>query len=149
MNYYWILVRINVLTTPPKKIKNEKGWCGHPVCRKRYHLIIRAANGSGSLDDGYQDHNKSCSSCGAQLHLSESRYLPLLFQNIVQSHSGRRIKCLPEDRGRHAREQSGHAFLLDNTHADGDRTHLRRHGGERRRRHVDGSRSRKRRRVES
>ncbi|XP_023904626.2 PHD finger protein At1g33420 [Quercus suber] len=49
------------------------GWSGHPVCRKRYHLIIRAESGSGSLDDGCQDHNKSCSSCGAQLHLSESR----------------------------------------------------------------------------
>ena len=54
------------------------------MCRKRYHLIIRAASGSGSLDDGYQDHNKSCSSCGAQLHLSESRYLPVL---LSLSHS--------------------------------------------------------------
>lgn len=53
------------------------------MCRKRYHLIIRAA--SGSLDDGCQHHNKSCSSCGAQLHLSESRYLPTYLQSLSLS----------------------------------------------------------------
>ena len=96
MNYYWIVVRINVLTPPKKKIKkkNEKGWSGHPVCRKRYHLIIRAASGSGSLDDGYQDHNKSCSSCGAQLHLSESRYLPVLL-SLSQSQYSNSALTLP------------------------------------------------------
>ena len=101
MNYYWILVRINVLTPPKKnKNKNEKGLSGHPVCRKRYHLIVRAASGSGSLDDGYQDHNKSCSSCGAQLHLSESRYLPVLSLflflrvSVVTQHSHSLTVCL-------------------------------------------------------
>ncbi|KAJ6379646.1 hypothetical protein OIU76_016318 [Salix suchowensis] len=46
------------------------GWSGHPVCKKRYHFIIRAS--SSSPADGYQ---RSCSRCGNWwLHVSsESR----------------------------------------------------------------------------
>ncbi|KAJ7949628.1 PHD finger protein [Quillaja saponaria] len=43
------------------------GWSGHPVCRKRYHFIIRA---SSNNIDGY---HKPCSRCGNQLQLSDSR----------------------------------------------------------------------------
>ncbi|CAI0555967.1 unnamed protein product [Linum tenue] len=43
------------------------GWSNHPVCRKRYHFIIRA---NGSPSDGFQ---KLCSRCGNSLQLSESR----------------------------------------------------------------------------
>ncbi|GLT74641.1 hypothetical protein SLA2020_464280 [Shorea laevis] len=44
------------------------GWSGHPVCRKRYHFMIRSENGGGM--DGYY---KSCSSCGNPLQFSDSR----------------------------------------------------------------------------
>ncbi|KAL4560967.1 hypothetical protein LXL04_033125 [Taraxacum kok-saghyz] len=43
------------------------GWSGNPVCGKRYHFIIK---GDGASIGGY---NKSCPSCGASLHLSDSR----------------------------------------------------------------------------
>uniref|UniRef100_A0A2P2K1H9 PHD finger family protein n=3 Tax=Rhizophora mucronata TaxID=61149 RepID=A0A2P2K1H9_RHIMU len=43
------------------------GWSGHPVCRKRYHFIIRA---DGCSVSGYQ---KACTRCGNLLYLSESR----------------------------------------------------------------------------
>lgn len=46
------------------------GWGGHPVCKKRYHFIIRANNSSPA--DGYQ---RSCNRCGNRWsHISsESR----------------------------------------------------------------------------
>ncbi|RDX67891.1 PHD finger protein, partial [Mucuna pruriens] len=43
------------------------GWSGHPVCRKRYHFIIRAAS---SAIEAYQ---RPCSRCGNHLQLSETR----------------------------------------------------------------------------
>ncbi|KAI3435433.1 PHD domain-containing protein [Psidium guajava] len=43
------------------------GWSGHPVCRKRYHFIIKA---DGSSIGG---HHKPCICCGDLLHFSESR----------------------------------------------------------------------------
>ncbi|KAF8412025.1 hypothetical protein HHK36_004585 [Tetracentron sinense] len=43
------------------------GWSGHPVCRKRYHFIIRADSRS------IQGYQKSCTNCGEVLHLSDSR----------------------------------------------------------------------------
>ncbi|GAV72006.1 PHD domain-containing protein [Cephalotus follicularis] len=50
------------------------GWSGNPVCRKRYHFIIRADNNSGgaaaTAADGY---HKTCPRCQNLLHLSESR----------------------------------------------------------------------------
>ncbi|KAI4324030.1 hypothetical protein L6164_023598 [Bauhinia variegata] len=44
------------------------GWSGHPVCRKRYHFIIRAA--ASNPIDSYQ---RPCSRCGNVLQLSEQR----------------------------------------------------------------------------
>ncbi|KAF5457037.1 hypothetical protein F2P56_021175 [Juglans regia] len=44
------------------------GWSGHPVCRKRYHFIVRSEE-SGLAMDGYQ---RSCSRCGNQLSESKS-----------------------------------------------------------------------------
>ncbi|KAF2308777.1 hypothetical protein GH714_017728 [Hevea brasiliensis] len=43
------------------------GWSGHPVCRKRYHFIIRATK--GSIDE----HQHLCSKCSNSMHVSESR----------------------------------------------------------------------------
>ncbi|KAI6689690.1 hypothetical protein NL676_026518 [Syzygium grande] len=46
------------------------GWSGHPVCRKRYHFIIRRSNET-SLSQG--KCRKSCSRCGNTYLLSDSR----------------------------------------------------------------------------
>ncbi|CAL5212062.1 unnamed protein product [Lathyrus oleraceus] len=43
------------------------GWSGHPVCRKRFHFIIR----SGS--DAVEAYQRPCSKCGDLLQLSEAR----------------------------------------------------------------------------
>ncbi|KAG4966697.1 hypothetical protein GLYMA_12G003300v4 [Glycine max] len=43
------------------------GWSGHPVCRKRYHFIIRAAS------DAVEAYQRPCSRCGNLLQLSETR----------------------------------------------------------------------------
>lgn len=43
------------------------GWSGHPVCRKRYHFIIRA---SSNRMDAYE---RPCSLCGKSTQLSEPR----------------------------------------------------------------------------
>ncbi|KAK1418859.1 hypothetical protein QVD17_28007 [Tagetes erecta] len=43
------------------------GWSGNPVCRKRYHFIIKS---DGASIGGY---NKPCAGCGAFIHLSDSR----------------------------------------------------------------------------
>ncbi|KAL2982732.1 hypothetical protein AAZX31_12G003300 [Glycine max] len=47
----------------------NKGWSGHPVCRKRYHFIIRAAS---DAVEAYQ-RPRPCSRCGNLLQLSETR----------------------------------------------------------------------------
>ncbi|CAN8314121.1 unnamed protein product [Cochlearia groenlandica] len=45
------------------------GWSSHPVCRKRYHFIIRSRGGdSKSINIGMQ---KSCSKCGNAQSFSE------------------------------------------------------------------------------
>uniref|UniRef100_A0A1J3DQ95 PHD finger protein n=1 Tax=Noccaea caerulescens TaxID=107243 RepID=A0A1J3DQ95_NOCCA len=44
------------------------GWSSHPVCRKRYHFIIRSGGDSKSLNIGLQ---KACSRCGNTQNLSE------------------------------------------------------------------------------
>ncbi|KAI8023758.1 PHD finger protein [Camellia lanceoleosa] len=63
------------------------GWSGHPVCRKRYHFIIRRSNGNGDnngqlvqqqLEEkdkgvGSRGHHKSCTMCGNLLHSLDSR----------------------------------------------------------------------------
>lgn len=46
----------------------NKGWSGHPVCRKRYHFIIRAAS------NAVEPYQRPCSRCGNLLQLSETRY---------------------------------------------------------------------------
>lgn len=46
------------------------GWSGHPVCRKRYHFIIRRSNET-SLSQG--KCRKACSRCGNTFLLSDSR----------------------------------------------------------------------------
>ncbi|CAJ1978272.1 unnamed protein product [Sphenostylis stenocarpa] len=43
------------------------GWSGHPVCRKRYHFIIRAIN------NAVEPYQRPCSRCGNLLQLSETR----------------------------------------------------------------------------
>ncbi|XP_061359413.1 PHD finger protein At1g33420-like [Gastrolobium bilobum] len=43
------------------------GWSGHPVCRKRYHFIIRAAS------NAIEAYRRPCSRCGSLLQLSEPR----------------------------------------------------------------------------
>ncbi|KAF6135264.1 hypothetical protein GIB67_037348 [Kingdonia uniflora] len=43
------------------------GWSGHPVCRKRYHFIIRR---DGFNTDGYQN---KCNNCGESLNLTDPR----------------------------------------------------------------------------
>ncbi|XP_074320991.1 PHD finger protein At1g33420-like [Silene latifolia] len=43
------------------------GWSGHPVCRKRYHFIVKA---DGNSIGGF---NKPCPKCGDQVHLAEPR----------------------------------------------------------------------------
>ncbi|KDP37798.1 hypothetical protein JCGZ_06700 [Jatropha curcas] len=44
------------------------GWSGHPVCRKRYHFIIRATSSHNS-----DEHQKLCIKCSSLLDISESR----------------------------------------------------------------------------
>ncbi|KFK45086.1 hypothetical protein AALP_AA1G341900 [Arabis alpina] len=44
------------------------GWSSHPVCRKKYHFIIRSGGDSKSLNIGLQ---KACSGCGNTQNLSE------------------------------------------------------------------------------
>ncbi|XP_022718188.1 PHD finger protein At1g33420 isoform X2 [Durio zibethinus] len=44
------------------------GWSGHPVCRKRYHFIIRCCD--NAIND---KENKSCPGCANLLHFLESR----------------------------------------------------------------------------
>ncbi|XP_027353736.1 PHD finger protein At1g33420-like isoform X2 [Abrus precatorius] len=43
------------------------GWSSHPVCRKRYHFIIRAAS------NAIEAYQRPCSRCGNLLQLSETR----------------------------------------------------------------------------
>ncbi|XP_028806015.1 PHD finger protein At1g33420 [Neltuma alba] len=43
------------------------GWSGHPVCRKRYHFIIRASN------NHMEAYERPCSLCGKSTRLSEPR----------------------------------------------------------------------------
>ncbi|XP_020214399.1 PHD finger protein At1g33420 [Cajanus cajan] len=43
------------------------GWSGHPVCRKRYHFIIRAAS------NAVEAYQRPCSRCGNLVQLSETR----------------------------------------------------------------------------
>ncbi|XP_015953106.1 PHD finger protein At1g33420 [Arachis duranensis] len=43
------------------------GWSGHPVCRKRYHFIIRAASKS------IESYQRPCSRCENLVQLSEPR----------------------------------------------------------------------------
>ncbi|KAK6940383.1 Zinc finger, PHD-finger, partial [Dillenia turbinata] len=43
------------------------GWGEHPVCRKRYHFIIRAKSGP------VEAYQKSCTACGALMHLLDTR----------------------------------------------------------------------------
>jgi len=42
-----------------------------------------------------------------------------LLEDVLETHSGGRVQSLAEDGGRDDREQRGHAFLLDQTDADG------------------------------
>ncbi|THG02271.1 hypothetical protein TEA_012242 [Camellia sinensis var. sinensis] len=64
------------------------GWSGHPVCRKRYHFIIRRSNGNGNSNSngqpvqqqleeekgvGSRGHHKACTMCGNLLHPLDSR----------------------------------------------------------------------------
>ncbi|KAK7856035.1 phd finger protein [Quercus suber] len=65
------------------------GWSGHPVCRKRYHLIIRAESGSGSLDDGCQDHNKE----GGSLFLS-GRHIMDFWDRLSTSLALRKVSVM-------------------------------------------------------
>ncbi|CAN1841886.1 PHD finger protein At1g33420 [Linum perenne] len=44
------------------------GWSSHPVCRKRYHFIIRA-----STDNPTEGFQKLCTKCGNSLQLSDCR----------------------------------------------------------------------------
>ncbi|CAH2035201.1 unnamed protein product [Thlaspi arvense] len=44
------------------------GWSSNPVCRKRYHFIIRSGGDSKTLNIGLQ---KACSRCGNTQNLSE------------------------------------------------------------------------------
>ncbi|CAL0310981.1 unnamed protein product [Lupinus luteus] len=44
------------------------GWSGHPVCRKRYHFIIRADS-----SDAIEPYQRPCSRCTNLVHLSEPR----------------------------------------------------------------------------
>ncbi|CAN0891029.1 PHD finger protein At1g33420 [Linum grandiflorum] len=48
------------------------GWSSHPVCRKRYHIIVRAAAAAGgsSPSEGFQ---KLCTKCGNSVQLSDGR----------------------------------------------------------------------------
>ncbi|RZB93496.1 PHD finger protein At1g33420-like isoform X3 [Glycine soja] len=48
------------------------GWSGHPVCRKRYHFIIRAAS------DAVEAYQRPCSRCGNLLQLSETRKVSVM-----------------------------------------------------------------------
>ncbi|KAK6937936.1 Zinc finger, PHD-finger [Dillenia turbinata] len=43
------------------------GWGEHPVCRKRYHFIIRAKSGP------VEAYQKACTACGALMHLLDTR----------------------------------------------------------------------------
>lgn len=62
---WWIYGCVLMLTFCWKK--KNKGWSGHPVCRKRYHFIIRAAS------DAVEAYQRPCSRCGNLLQLSETR----------------------------------------------------------------------------
>ncbi|XP_027333042.1 PHD finger protein At1g33420-like [Abrus precatorius] len=44
------------------------GWSGHPVCRKRYHFIIRADSSNAS-----EPYQRSCSKCANLIQFSEPR----------------------------------------------------------------------------
>ncbi|ONK56767.1 uncharacterized protein A4U43_C10F12690 [Asparagus officinalis] len=43
------------------------GWSGHPVCRKRYHFIIRNNN------NPFSGYHQMCMRCGSMLHMLDSR----------------------------------------------------------------------------
>lgn len=43
------------------------GWSGHPVCRKRYHFIIRANS------NPIKGSHRACTKCGNMTYLSDSR----------------------------------------------------------------------------
>ncbi|XP_059631055.1 PHD finger protein At1g33420 [Cornus florida] len=49
------------------------GWSGHPVCRKRYHFIIRKEEGSSFSPLQAEGYQKECTICGHTLQLSDSR----------------------------------------------------------------------------
>lgn len=48
-------------------MEKNKGWSAHPVCRKRYHFIIRSAT------DANAAYQRPCTKCGTPLQLSEAR----------------------------------------------------------------------------
>ncbi|KAI4320130.1 hypothetical protein MLD38_033641 [Melastoma candidum] len=47
------------------------GWSGHPVCRKRYHFILRAED-DPSTSTNHVDESRPCPRCGNPLHPAES-----------------------------------------------------------------------------